>query len=257
MDLSPHSLTRALKTQLIGREVIYQPVTTSTMDAARQAIGEGAREGTIVVADRQTAGRGRFDREWIAPAESSILLSIILYPRPEELPRINMAAAIAVARSIEQVTGLRPAIKWPNDVLIGGKKVSGILIEADTAGVRPGYAVVGLAVNVNLETGAIPEIADTATSLKEMLGRGVSRLDVLATLLGEFEALYQALRRGEPIEREWQARMETLGREVSVRCGDEVKEGRAEAVDEDGNLLLRLADGSLVAISAGDVTLHV
>ena len=227
------------------------------MDVARQAVRDGAAEGTIVIADHQTAGRGRFRREWLSPPQSSILLSIILYPRPEELPHINMAAALAVTQSIEKVVALKPVIKWPNDVLIKGKKVSGILIEADMQGGSLGYAIVGLALNVNLDTQAIPEIAQTATSLKEMVGREVSRRDMLVSLLGEFEGLYQALRRGEPIDKEWRRRLETLGKEIAVRCGDEVKEGYAETVDEEGNLLLRYPDGSLATISAGDVTLHI
>jgi len=240
----------------VGHNIIYYPVTSSTMDVARQAAADGAAEGTIVIADEQTAGRGRLGRKWLSPPESSVLLSIILYPKLEELPRLTMAACLAVARSIERVTGLKPTIKWPNDVLIQGKKVSGVLIESDVQGDRVNYAIVGLALNVNLDPSSIPEIAETATSLKEALGHEVSRLEVLRALLGEFEDLYSALRRGEPIEREWRRRLETLGREVTVRSGQEVREGYAESVDEDGNLLLRLRDGSLVTIAAGDVTLR-
>jgi len=225
------------------------------MDAAKQAIWGGAAEGTVVVADHQTAGRGRLEREWLSPPDSSILLSIILYPKLEQLPRLTMAACLAVAQSIEKVTALQPTIKWPNDVLIGGKKVSGILIESDVPGDNVNYAIVGIALNVNLDPATIPEISETATSLKQMLGSDVSRREMLMVLLGEFETLYIMLRRGEPIDREWRRRLETLGKKVAVRCGDEVHEGDAEGVDEDGNLLLRRPDGSLMTIAAGDVTL--
>ena len=255
MDISPTSLRRRLKTKFVGHHILYYPVTSSTMDVAKQAIRDGAAEGTIVIADHQTAGRGRLGRTWLSPPESSILLSIILYPTLRELPRLTMAACLAVARSIEKLTGLELAIKWPNDVLIDGKKVSGVLIESDVQGDTVYYAIVGIALNVNLDPSSIPEISETATSLKEVLGREVSRLEVLESLLGEFEELYQALRRGEPIDGEWRRRLETLGKEVAVRCGDEVKEGYAESVDDEGNLLLRRPDGSLMTIAAGDVTL--
>jgi BirA family biotin operon repressor/biotin-[acetyl-CoA-carboxylase] ligase len=254
-ELSPTSLRRELRTTLIGHDIRHYPATPSTMDAAKQAIREGVREGTVIIADCQTAGRGRLGREWLSPPQSSILLSIILYPLPEQLPRLTIAACLAVAKSIEKVSGLEPTIKWPNDVLIAGKKVSGILIESDAHGDRVNYAIVGIALNVNFDPTSIPEISETATSLKQILGREVSRREVLIVLLDEFEALYSALRHGEPIDREWRRRLETLGKNISVRCGDEIQEGVAEGVDEDGNLLLRHSDGSLVTIAAGDVTL--
>ena len=254
-ELSPDILRRELRTKLIGQDILHYPTTPSTMDAAKQAIREGAAEGTVVIAGHQTAGRGRLGREWLSPPDSNILLSIVLYPMTEQLPRLTIAACLAVAQSIEKVTGLETTIKWPNDVLIAGKKVSGILIESDAHGDRVNYAIVGIALNVNLDPATIPEISETATSLKQILGRKVSRREMLIALLGEFETLYNALRCGEPIDREWRLRLETLGKKVAVRCGDEVQEGVAEGVDEDGNLLLRHSDGSLVIIAAGDVTL--
>ena len=255
-ELSPASLRRELKTKFIGHNILYYPVTSSTMDAAKEAVKQGAEEGTIVIADHQTAGRGRFGRQWWAPPDSSILLSIILHPELKELPRLGMAATLAVVQSIEQVTGLEPAIKWPNDVLIGGKKVSGILIESKIEEETVSYAILGIAVNVNLDPASIPEIAETATSLRQVLKRNVSRLEVLPALLSEFEELYSALRRGEAIDKLWRRRLETIGREVTVKCGSEVWQGYAEAVDDDGNLLLRRPDGSLVTIAAGEVTLR-
>jgi BirA family biotin operon repressor/biotin-[acetyl-CoA-carboxylase] ligase len=167
-----------------------------------------------------------------------------------------MAATLAVAQSIEKVTGLKPVIKWPNDVLIGGKKVSGILIESKVQDEAVSYAILGIAVNVNLDPSSNPEISETATSLRQVLKREVSRLEILPALLSEFEELYNALRRGEPIDKLWRHRLETLGREITVKCGSEVWQGYAEAVDDDGNLLLRRPDGSLLTIAAGDVTLR-
>ena len=254
-ELSPDAVRRGLKTSLIGQSIVYHDTISSTMDAAKRAIGEGAAEGTVVVADHQTAGRGRLDREWLSSPGGGILISIILYPGLEILPRLTMAACLAVSRSIETVTGLQPAIKWPNDVLLEGRKVSGILSESDVSGEAVNYAIVGIALNVNLDTATMPDISDTATSLKQALGREVSRHQVLISLLHEFENLYFALRRGESIQREWLQRLETLGKNVSVRCGDEVLDGYAEAVDDEGNLIIRRPGGNLITIAAGDVTL--
>ena len=255
-ELSPDAIRRGLKTKLIGQSIIYHDTISSTMDAAKQAIGQGAAEGTVVVADHQTAGRGRLSREWLSVPGGGILLSIILYPELEILHRLTMAASLAVARSIKTVAGLQPAIKWPNDVLLQGRKVSGVLSESDVSEGSVTHAIVGIALNVNLDTATMPDIADTATSLKQVLGREVPRQQVLISLLQEFEMLYLKLRNGESIQREWLQRLETLGKNVSVRCGDEVQDGYAESVDEEGNLIIRRPDGRLVTVAAGDVTLQ-
>jgi len=254
-ELSPDAVRHGLKTSLIGQSIIYHDTISSTMDAAKRAIRDGAGEGTVIVADHQTAGRGRLDREWLSSPGGGILISIILYPELEILPRLTMAACLAVARSIEEVTGQQPAIKWPNDVLLEGRKVSGILSESDISGEAVNYAIVGIALNVNLDIEKFPDISDIATSLKQVLGREVSRHQVLISLLHEFENLYLTLRRGESIQHEWLQRLETLGKNVSVRCGDEVQDGYAESVDDEGNLIIRRPDGNLITVAAGDVTL--
>jgi len=256
-DLSVASLRKELRTKIIGQNVLYYPVTSSTMDVAKQVVKEEAAEGTIVIADHQTAGRGRFGRTWWASSNSSILLSVVLHPRLEELRNLNMAATLAVVQSIEKVTDLKPVIKWPNDVLIEGKKVSGILIESEVHGERVSPTVMGIGLNVNLDPSSNPEIVKTATSLREVLGEEVSRLEVLRALLGSFEELYNALRGGESIAKLWRRQLETLGKQVSVKCGEQVWQGRAESVDDEGNLLLRCTDGRLLTVVAGEVTLQV
>ena len=256
-DLSAASLHTKLETRIIGQNVLYYPVTSSTMDVAKQAVKEGAVEGTIVLADHQTTGRGRFGRNWWEPPNSSILLSIILHPRLEQLRHLNMVATLAVAQSIEKVTNLEPVIKWPNDVLIAGKKVCGILVESEVEEEKVNFAVIGIGLNVNLDPSSNPEIAETATSLSEELGQEVSRLEMLRSLLGAFEELYDALRGGESIDKLWRCRLETLGKQVAVKCGEEIWQGYAESADDEGNLLLRCPDGSLRTIVAGEVTLQV
>jgi len=256
-QLSIESIRDALETKYVGRPTLYYPSVTSTMDVARKAVAGGASEGTVILADEQTAGRGRLGREWVSPPDSSLMLSIILYPKLEQLPRLTLVACLAIARSIEEVALLETSIKWPNDIQIGGRKVSGVLLESKVNGEKVSYAIVGLAINVNLDTRAIPEIAYIATSLKNEMGVPVSRLEMLAALLSEFEKVYKDMRDGEPVELEWKRRLNTLGKNVTVRCGDVVHKGIAEDVDKDGNLLLRLPNKRLEVISAGDVTLKV
>jgi BirA family biotin operon repressor/biotin-[acetyl-CoA-carboxylase] ligase len=167
-----------------------------------------------------------------------------------------MVAALATSRCIEKAAGLKTVIKWPNDVLIRGKKVSGILTESALRGQSVDWAVIGIGINVNFDPKAYPEIADIATSLSVELGKKVSQLEVLLHLLNEVEYFYSALRRGDPIYQEWRAKLETLGKVVQVKTGTDVEKGYAESVDEDGALLLRRPDGTLVRIIAGEVTLR-
>jgi BirA family biotin operon repressor/biotin-[acetyl-CoA-carboxylase] ligase len=225
------------------------------MDAARKAVRKGAADGTVVITDHQTAGRGRLGRGWISPPGVNLTFSIILYPKLEHLPRLTLVSCLAIARSIEEFTFLDTSIKWPNDVQIGGRKVSGVLVESDVAGDKVKYAIVGIAVNVNLDINLIPEIADFATSLQHELRVPVPRVAMLAALLGEFEKVYKDMRNGEPVEQDWKRRLNTLGKKITVHCGEEIHRGVAEDVDKDGNLLLRLPNKKLEVISAGDVTL--
>lgn len=256
-NLSPEAILKNLRTAFIGRNLLYYPTVTSTMDIAREAARRGAPQGTVVVADEQTAGRGRMRRVWLSPKGGNLALSVLLYPTIAELPRLFIIASLAVARSIEKVTGLKPAIKWPNDVLLNGKKVCGILIESELRGNAVGWAIVGIGINVSLSPASFPEIASIATSLSTELGSPVSGISLLQQVLEELEALYLALRRGEPVHQEWQQRLETLGRHIQVKIGDALESGYAESVADDGSLLLRRPDGSLARIVAGDVTLRL
>ncbi len=224
------------------------------MDVAKEKAGEGAEEGLVVLAEEQSRGRGRLGREWLSPG-GSLSLSILLRPTLPLLPSLIMLASLAVVHTIEKNTGLKASIKWPNDVLMRGKKVCGILIENAIEGQRVLYSVIGIGLNVNLDIKEYPQISSLATSLSQELGKEVDRQQVLQSLLEEVEKLYLALRQGISLHREWQARLETLGKRVRASWGDRVEEGYAEAVDEEGGLLLRRSDGSQVKILAGDVTL--
>jgi BirA family biotin operon repressor/biotin-[acetyl-CoA-carboxylase] ligase len=225
------------------------------MDEARKEAKAGASEGTVVVAEEQTTGRARLGRTWINPP-GVVAVSIILHPEMSQLIRLTMVAALATSRCIEKATGLETTIKWPNDVLLNGKKISGILTESALRGQSVDWAVIGIGINVNFDPKAYPEIADIATSLSVELGKEVSQLKVLLHLLSELEFFYLALRRGEPIYQQWRDKLETLGRVVQVKTGTDIEKGYAESVDEDGALILRRSDGSLARIVAGEVTLR-
>ncbi len=254
-NLSPASITGNLGTHVIGQRVICYPSLTSTMDVAKQEAQLGAVEGTVVIADEQTMGRGRIKRVWLSP-KGSIALSIILYPSVVNLPSLIMLASLAVAHSIETGTGLRSQIKWPNDVLINDRKVCGILIESSVRGNIVDYAIIGIGINVNLRLSDFPEIQSIATSLSAELGRDVSRLRVIRQLLIEVERLYLALQTGGSIYEEWRDSLVTLGRRVQIKSGKTIYEGVAESVARDGSLLLRHSNGNLSKIVAGDTTLR-
>lgn len=252
--LSVEGITAGLGTQIIGQQVIYIDRLPSTMEAARQKVKLGAVEGTTVVAGEQTAGRGRLKRAWLSP-EGSIALSVVLYPEISLLPSLVMLASLAVVRSIEHITSLKAGIKWPNDVLINGRKVCGILVENNIRGNTVEYAVIGIGLNVNFSPDEFPEISGTATSLARETGQSVSRLALIRRLLVELDSLYTAVQSGVSLFEAWRDNLITLGQNVRASCGEIVYEGIAESVGRDGGLWLRQPDGSLIKIMAGDVTL--
>jgi len=254
-SLSPAAITDGLATRFIGQEVSCYPSLPSTNDVAKHKARQGAKEGTVIVAEEQTAGRGRIKRRWLSP-RGSIALSIILYPELAYLPSLIMVASLAVAGSIEQVTNLKAQLKWPNDVLVNGKKICGILVESDVRGNKVDYAVIGIGINVNLKLSDYPEIAPMATSLSQELGRDVSRHEIIRSLLTEAERLYLALPDGDSVFTQWRNRLVTLGKKVQVGSGKATYRGIAESVTADGSLLLRQPDGNLLKIVAGDVTLR-
>ncbi|MBI1885518.1 MAG: biotin--[acetyl-CoA-carboxylase] ligase [Chloroflexi bacterium] len=245
-----------LETKYVGRNIVYYTRTGSTQDIARREGEAGAPEGTAVVADEQTAGRGRLGRSFISPPNVNLYVTLVLKPPLERLNTLSVITPLAVAEAVESVAPISARIKWPNDILVNSRKACGILIESELSGDEVSYSLVGMGVNVNMDVEAYPEIADIATSLKRELGREVSREDLLVALLNRYEALYEAVKRGKAVHEAWRSRLETLGRQVQVRFGEQLEEGLAEDVDEKGSLILRRADGSRVIIAAGDVTLR-
>lgn len=251
--LSPASVTVNLGTRFVGQRVLYYPEVTSTMEVAKQEAQQGAAEGTVVIADKQTAGKGRLERTWQSP-EGNIALSVILRPGVSYLPSLIMIASLAVVHCIESVTGLKSQVKWPNDVLVNGRKVCGILIENGVRGNIVDFAIIGIGINVNLRPSDFPELQSAATGLSYELGSDVPRIDIIRCLLVEIERLYLSLSARGAIYEEWRDRLVTLGKRVKVSMGKTGYEGFAESVDRDGTLLLRQSDGSMTRVVAGDVT---
>ena len=255
-QLDVEAARRALSGSTIGNRILHYPSLDSTMDEAGRLAGAGCPEGLVVVTEQQTAGRGRFGRSWISGPGESLLLSIVLRPTAEQLPQANMAATLAVARTADRHVDGRVTIKWPNDVRIGGRKVAGILIEADSQAGRIASAVVGIGINVSVDTAGHPEIAGTATSLVEETGAPVERTAVLIDLLRQLDELYSHVRSGGSLTDEWSSQLDTLGLEIEVRRGSELLAGVARAVDDQGNLLLERPDGSTFTVVGGEVTLQ-
>lgn len=246
-----------LRTEFIGRTVFYHESTDTTMEVARREATAGAPEGAIAVAEEQTAGRGRMGRSWVSPPGVNLYFTLIVRPTLEQLRYLAVIAPLAVCQAIEETTGLLPRIKWPNDVVIGDKKVCGVLTQSEIADDVVLYALIGPGINVNIDVAAHEEIRATATSLRSELGREVDREEVLAATLNHFEALYRALRRGEVVSMAWKHRLDTLGKHVRVQsAGGPVEQGVAVDADSDGSLILRRDDGSHVRVEAGEVTLR-
>lgn len=256
MWLDLPALESALDTDFVGRRLIYLTSTSSTMDVARAEAESGAPEGTIIVAEEQTAGRGRFGRAWVSPAGKNLYLTLVLRPNVDRLRRISMLTPLAVCRAIEETTGIAAQIKWPNDVLLAGRKVSGILIETEFSGAEPRYALIGPGVNVNFDIDPQSEIAGIATSVKQELGRETPREPILAALLNHIENLYEQ-EDAEAVRAAWKSRLETLGRNVRLSFHGEIHEGLAEDVDAEGNLILLRPDGARQTFEAGEVSLRV
>jgi BirA family biotin operon repressor/biotin-[acetyl-CoA-carboxylase] ligase len=233
----------------LEQRIHYFPEIGSTMDAARELAKKGAGEGTIVIAEAQTCGRGRLSREWLSP-EGGIYFTLVLRPRisPAYAPRINLMVAVAVAATIRKLLGLKAELKWPNDVLIEGRKVCGILAEMDAEMDVINFVNVGIGINANT---SIPQFEKTATSLKDVLGREISRKDFLRALLVEIERRRPLLMKADLLE-EWKKLSATLKKDVRIMSLGEEVIGQAIDIDATGALILKGKDGSLRTVLVGD-----
>lgn len=253
-------LARLGRTKVIGRDIRVFEQTTSTNDVIEKLARDGVKEGVVVFAESQTKGRGRLGRVWASPVRKGLWFSILLRPdlRPQETTQITVAAATAVWRAIHEVTGLTPEIKWPNDILIGGKKVVGILTELSAEVDRVKHITLGVGVDVNLAASEFPpELRKVATSLRVECGKPTVRAELATAILQELDFDYGRICAGKfpALADEWEDHCATIGKQVVVGIGERKIRGRAESLDDDGALLLRTEHGRLERIIGGDVTL--
>jgi len=247
-----------LNGQLIGGEIIQLGETDSTNLRAMELAERGAAEGLAVIADRQTAGKGRLGRTWVSPAGVNLYTSVLLRPQiqPWDAPQLTFLSAVAAALAIREASGLEPRVKWPNDLLLNGRKVAGLLNEmsAETEAVH--YVVLGIGINVNMAADQFPEdLRYPATSLAIERGGPVSRLEVATALYQHLDRLYRDyLQSGiGPILATWQELCDLVGRRVRIVSGSSELTGEVIGLDADGALLVRRSDGTIERILAGDV----
>jgi BirA family biotin operon repressor/biotin-[acetyl-CoA-carboxylase] ligase len=260
--LLPEEIEPGLRTKIFGKQIIFYHELSSTQSAAKELGRRGAEEGTVVISETQTQGKGRKGREWFSTPGQGIQISVILRPRlkPAQSIQIPLVAGVAVAQAIAEVTPLKPRIKWPNDIIVGRKKVGGILTEMSAEIDRIDYVVLGIGLNVNTPQTLFPkEIGEIATSLAEELGGPVSRVRLLQSFLREFEGLYRefAISGFQTIRERWKAMSNTIGAWVELSDMDGAKmKGKILDIDADGALLLQKRNGSIERILAGDVSLR-
>jgi BirA family transcriptional regulator, biotin operon repressor / biotin---[acetyl-CoA-carboxylase] ligase len=255
--VAPEELIPHLQTRSFGREVRYEYTTLSTQLVAHQWARMGAPEGAVVIAEEQTQGRGRLGRGWHSPSQTGIWMSLILRPSIllMEASQMTLLASVGVLQGIQRITGLSLQIKWPNDLLINGKKVCGILTELRGEQDQVHYIIVGIGINVN--TTAVhfpPELQQSATSLAMELGGWIHRAPLITAILEELEQRYeQYLLEGfSVIRQEWEQQATLLGKKITARASHGVITGTAERLNENGALLLRTAQG-IVPIYSADI----
>lgn len=258
--LLPYEVEKHLKTRVIGRHIDYHSTTPSTNDMARW-LAEGGDpaelHGTVVIAEEQTGGVGRLGRAWVSP-EGGIWITIILRPTIpiDHVFMITMVGAVAVARSIRREIGLGAMIKWPNDIVIGDKKVAGLLLELDAEADAIHYCLLGIGIDANFEPSLLsPELQRGVTTLQAELDQEVDRAHLLARLLLDFERHYELLEAHEydTILREWRSLSCTLDQHVRVKTLTKSFDGEAIDIDEYGALLVRKENGRVERVIAGDL----
>lgn len=259
--LDPKAIQSGLQTRRLGKRLLCFPQIGSTNACLMDLASKGEPEGTVVLAEEQTAGRGRLGRTWKAPQGTSLLVSILLRPKLSltDSCKLSLMAALAVRHTLQEVVSLTSTIKWPNDVLVNGRKLCGILAETTTSG-GPGSMpalVLGIGLNVNQERESFPEeLQSQATSLRIETSREQSRLPLLQNLLRSLEDFYLAFEQNgfSPLLSELRQSSAVIGKRVTVQVGAYDLEGIAEDLDEEGRLLMRLDTGSTTILTSGEVS---
>lgn len=254
-ELLPERLRSCLRTRFFGAEIQHYRSLASTQLTAAEAAQHGAGEGTLILAETQTRGRGRHGHSWASPPGAGIYASLVLRPAlaAREMLWLTLGAGLAIADAVTELTGLAPELRWPNDLLLGGKKFCGVLVEASFEGERMTHAILGFGINVRPRP-LPPEVASLATALDTHARHPVSRLLLCATVLRHLEERYLELGAGAaPLQREFERRSRyAQNLEVQVG-GSEPFTGRTAGLDDSGFLQVRLANGDLRTVTHGDV----
>ncbi|WP_025718892.1 biotin--[acetyl-CoA-carboxylase] ligase [Paenibacillus sp. 1-18] len=259
--LEVSKLAHSLNTQSFGKRIVILDSTVSTQQDAMRLAEEGAPEGTVVLAEEQTAGRGRLGRRWFSPRGKGVWMSIVLRPtQPMAFtPQLTLLTGVALCRAIRRLTGVKTGIKWPNDLLIHGRKVSGILLESAAEDQRVRYCIAGIGIDVNLNRDDYPEeLSQVGTSLKIEAGREIDRTELIAAVLGEMEQLCRlyAEQGFQPIAMLWEALSVTINRTVRAHTGQGVAvEGTAVGLDPSGALVVETDQGERIQVISGDIQL--
>ena len=248
-----------LDTEWAGKPVVYYPETDSTNIRIRHLGDEGAPHGTLAVADRQTAGRGRRGRTWESPGGSCIYMSILLRPdlAPEKAPMLTLVMACGVAEGIMDCADVKVQIKWPNDIIVSGKKLAGILTEMSTQVDYINHVTVGVGINVNVQN--FPEEIQTATSLLSETGTQTKRAPVIAAVMKHFEENYKIFMQTEDMSglmEKYSSLLVNQGREVLILEKDAEYKAYAEGINQKGELVVRREDGTVENICAGEVSVR-
>jgi BirA family biotin operon repressor/biotin-[acetyl-CoA-carboxylase] ligase len=242
----------------MGRTIHYSQSVDSTNSRAYQLALQGAKEGEVVITESQIEGRGRLGRHWFSPPFLNLYLSLILRPQipPHRASLITLMAAVATADAIQNYSGLFPQIKWPNDVLLRGRKVAGLLNEIQSEMDRIHFVILGIGINLNIDGEMFPkEIQEMATSLKREMGETISRKDFLCSLLVALEGWYATFLKegGSPVLEAWRGRAKIEGKHVNISSFGENLSGVAVDVDSDGALIIETEGGAKKRVVAGDV----
>lgn len=245
---------------MIGHKLYYSARTGSTNDDAFRLGMEGFPEGTVIIADYQTKGRGRLARNWHSPPAANIYTSIILRPdlEPASVPQISLVAGVAVAELLGEYCPGRVELKWPNDVLVGGKKICGILAQMKMTAEMVDFVVVGIGINVNLAKDQFPsDLQDIATSVSLESGREISRGKLIINLYENLAKWYKKFSQNgfTAVKEKWLELSPMIGRDVQVLFLDEKITGRAVDLAEDGSLVIQTGENEMVKVSAGDATI--
>ncbi len=259
--LRPEEIAAHLQTKWVGHQIHYLKETNSSNEVGKGLADKGCADGTVVVAEEQTRGKGRLARGWFSPMGCGVWCSVVLRPpfMPSEASKCTLLAAVAVIKAINRYKGVNAKIKWPNDVLLEGKKMVGILTEMSAEFGKINYIVIGTGINTNVPKSIVPEeLKDLAISVADVAEEPIRRVQILADYLKNIEDLYEtALKEGfKPVLDEWRKYSDTIGQAVKVIAPDKTYFGTAVDIDEEGLLVVKKEDGTLEKVIAGDVSIR-